>query len=120
MSHPRLPQEIIDYIIDILQNERGTLEKCRLVSRSWVPRAQKHLFAVVRFESPADPTAWMKTFPDPANSLGYLASSLYIACSREFAAVVVGSCGWSQSFSNVVQLEVRVGMGNSVFFNSSS
>ena len=115
MSYPRLPQEITDYIIDILQDEQKTLERCCLISKSWVPRAQQHLFATIRFESPTDLTAWMRTFPDPANSLGYLTRSLYVACVGHVAAVVVGSCDWSRPFSNVVQLEIRSGMRNSIF-----
>ena len=120
MSHPRLPQEISDYILD-LQNEHKALKQCCLVSKSWFPRARKNLFAMVRFESPLDLAAWARTFPDPANSPGYLARSLYVAPVVYFASVIARNPNWFQPFLNVVQLEIRTGMRTrSTFFVSSS
>jgi len=71
------------------------------------------------FESPADPAAWTRTFPDPANSPGRLADSLRVACVGDVAAAVVKSCDWFLSFSNVVRLEVRSGMHGLVLDSSS-
>ena len=120
MSHPRLPQEIFDYILD-LQNEHKALKQCCLVSKSWFPRARKNLFAMVRFESPADPAAWARTFPDPANSPGHLARALHVTSVVDFAIAVARIPDWFQPFSNVVQLEIRSGMrARSTFFVSSS
>ena len=117
MSCPRLPQEISDYIVDLLQNEHEALKQCCLVSKSWVPRARKNLFAMVRFESPADPVAWMRTFPDPDNSPGYLARSLHVACVADFVAAIEENRRWLLPFSNVVQLEIQNGMRTrSIFF----
>ncbi|KAF9644347.1 hypothetical protein BDM02DRAFT_3103092, partial [Thelephora ganbajun] len=47
--HPYLPPETLDYIVDFLHDNRETLEQCCLVSKSWVPRARKHLFADIKF-----------------------------------------------------------------------
>jgi hypothetical protein len=47
-----LPQEIIDIIVDHL--DRGTLLACTLVSKSWVTRAQYHIFACARFSGQHD------------------------------------------------------------------
>ncbi|KAF9642961.1 hypothetical protein BDM02DRAFT_3104213, partial [Thelephora ganbajun] len=46
---PHLPPEILDYIVDFLYNEPETLKQCCLVSKSWVPRTRKHLFADINF-----------------------------------------------------------------------
>src|ERR1700753_246461 len=50
MSGPRLPAELLDHIADLLR-DRETLESCCLVSKSWIPRARKHLFACVAFHT---------------------------------------------------------------------
>ncbi|KAK0448061.1 hypothetical protein EV421DRAFT_110620 [Armillaria borealis] len=42
-----LPQELIDYIIDILTSEIPTLRSCSLVCRSFLPRTREHLFREV-------------------------------------------------------------------------
>ncbi|KAI0076899.1 hypothetical protein K474DRAFT_1597218, partial [Panus rudis PR-1116 ss-1] len=39
-----LPQEIQDYILDFLHEDRGALRAASLVSKSWRPSAQLHLF----------------------------------------------------------------------------
>ena len=109
MSHPRLPQEISDYVVDLLQDEHETLKQCRLISKSWIPRARMHIFRVIRFESPNDPAAWTKTFPDPANSPGSLARCLHVACVGDVAAAILKNCDWFRSFSNVVRLQIRNG-----------
>jgi hypothetical protein len=51
MSNPDLPPEILDYIIDLLHDEPETLKRCCLVSKSWVPRTRKHLFADIGFQT---------------------------------------------------------------------
>ena len=65
MSNPHrsyLPPEILDYIIDLLYDEVETLGECCLVSKSWVPRTRKHLFAEVAFQAAAELELWKKTF----------------------------------------------------------
>ena len=51
MSSPatsaRLPQELIDSVIDELRNDVGSLRACSLVSKPWVYRSRKYLFATV-------------------------------------------------------------------------
>ncbi|KAF9789198.1 hypothetical protein BJ322DRAFT_1000595, partial [Thelephora terrestris] len=46
---PYLPPEILDLVTDNLSDEPSTLKACCLVSKSWVPRTRKHLFASVKF-----------------------------------------------------------------------
>lgn len=72
-----LPPEIFDLIVEYLCDEQETLKTCRLVSKSWVPRARRHIFARVMFDnSPFE--SWMKTFPDPSNSPAHYTRSLLI------------------------------------------
>ena len=46
------PQEILDLIIDHLHDEPATLKTSCLVSKAWVQRARKHLFAHIVLDSP--------------------------------------------------------------------
>ena len=68
MSLPDLPPEILDSIVDLLSDKPETLRQCCLVSKSWIPRTRKHLFAVVVFRAERYLNAWKKTFPNPSNS----------------------------------------------------
>ena len=45
MSHPHLSPELLDLVVDFLPGSRGTLKSCCLVSKPWIPRARKRLFA---------------------------------------------------------------------------
>lgn len=101
--NPCFPHEILDYIIDILHDEPETLKQCCLVSRSWVPRTRKHLFADIKLHSPNNLKSWMKTFPDPVNSPAYHACALEIVC----VVVDSGESDWIQRFSHVERLTVN-------------
>ena len=52
--NPRLPAELLDHTVDLPRDERYALESCYLVSKSWVSRIRKHLFAEVEFLTPRD------------------------------------------------------------------
>ena len=106
MSCPRLPPEVSEYVIDLLHSQPETLGGCCLVSKSWVPRARKHLFRHVRLRSFDDLKAWQKNFPDPANSPAYYTRSLFIGCAQVIPAAVEEEGGWIQAFSNVTCLSV--------------
>lgn len=96
MSNPHLPPEILDYIVDSLHDEPGTLMQCSLVSKSWVPRTRKYLFAEVRFQGEGY-LKWRKTFPDPTNSPAHYTRTLKVGC----ALGVTEESDWIQSFSHV-------------------
>lgn len=106
MLNPQLPPEIADHIVDLLRDEPATLKQCCLVSKSWIPRARKHLFGEIEFEHPADVDAWKEVFPDPANSPGYHTHSLFIDCVEVFTTADAEEGGWIRAFSNVVRLNV--------------
>ena len=99
MSDPYLPPETLDHIIDLLHDEPETLKQCCLVSKSFVPRAQKHLFAKVEFNENRS-GLWKKTFPDPTNSPAYHTHTLVV--SRASGDKESGLIHWG--FSNVERL----------------
>jgi len=106
---PHLPPDILDCAVDLLRGERETLEQCCLVSKSWVPRTRKHLFADIKFQSPDDLKAWKKTFPDPAHSPAYHTRSLLVCDLQAVTAADAEEGGWIRTFHNVVRLEVWSG-----------
>ena len=65
---PYLPPEILDYIIDHLHDEPEALKMC-CPSKSWVPRAQEHLFYEIEFKYLAHVNAWKRAFPTPSPPL---------------------------------------------------
>ncbi|KAF9645262.1 hypothetical protein BDM02DRAFT_604398 [Thelephora ganbajun] len=106
MTDPHLPQEICDYIVDLLRNKQDTLERCCLVSRSWVPRTRKHLFADIGFLYPDYLVRWKRAFPDPSRSPGYHTHTLTIGCPEVVTTADAQEGGWIRAFSNVIQLVV--------------
>ena len=96
-----LPPEILDVVIDQLHDYRITLKACCLVSKSWVPRAQRHLFAHVEFDDQEYLfESWVKTFPDPSNSPAHHTRILSVFYLPE-ASVSMDTGGWIRAFSNV-------------------
>jgi len=106
MSNPRLPREILDYTVDLLHDKQDALKQCCLVSKSWVPRTRKYLFARINFNHPDDLEAWKGTFPDPANSPAYHTRSLFVGCPRSVIAEDAEEGGWIRAFSRVVRFKV--------------
>jgi len=115
MSNPRLPLEILDYIVDLLHDEPETLGQCCLVSKSWVSHTRKHLFVDIDLRYTGDLEAWKETFPDPMNSPAYHARSLSIGSSLFIIAADAeedDDDDWIRAFSRVVRLEVRTHFGS--------
>ena len=106
MSHPDLPSEILNLIVDFLYDEPETLGQCCLVSKSWVSRAQKHLFAVVVFHTPDSIKAWKRTFPEPSKSPAHHTRALTIECPEAITAADGAVGGLIPAFSRLVYLEV--------------
>ena len=65
----KLPQEIIDEILDHLtaDSDLRFLRSCALVSKSWVESCRRHLFYTILFTS-KDMAKWLKAFPVPQQS----------------------------------------------------
>ena len=67
---PRIPQEIIDEILDNLVPDgcfTQWLRSCSLVSKSWVESCRRHLFHTVVLNG-RGMAKWLKTFPIPEQS----------------------------------------------------
>ena len=100
-----LPPEVFDLIVDHLHCEPTTLKACCLVSKSWVPRAQYHLFVDICFGSPISVQLWMKAFPDPSNSPAHHTRTLSILGPWDFTAVQLTVVRpWVHSFRHIVSL----------------
>ena len=76
---PRIPHDIINEILDHLAtgSNFGTLQSCALVSKSWVPSCQRHLFHTITF-TPEDMVRWLKTFPVPGEGPARHVRDLYL------------------------------------------
>ena len=120
MSKPYLPRETLDYIIDLLHDERETLKQCCLVSKSWAPRTRKHLFAHIRLYSASDLESWKKTFPDVTNSPGCHARGLLVGCPWLVEAADAEEGGWIRAFSGAKRLEITVRRGTGDWFLGAS
>ena len=107
MWNPHLPQEIFDHIIDLLHNDSYALKHCCLVSKSWVPRTRKHLFADITFRRSSNIGLWKKTFPDVATFPGHHTQYLSVCCPRFVTASDAEEGGWIRAFSGVTSLRVE-------------
>ena len=101
MPNPYLPQEILDSIVDLLRDNSNALKECCLVSKTWIPRTRKHLFAEITFNTERDLISWKK-FPDPSTSPAHYTDTLHVGCL--YAATPAG--GWIRGFSRVVNLKL--------------
>jgi hypothetical protein len=108
MSVP-LPAEILDYIVSYLHDKQDTLGNCSLVSKSWVPRTRKHLFAVIDFTSPETLELWEEMFPDPSTSPARYAKTLAVGRAHIITDADAEVDGWIRGFSRIVSLEVESG-----------
>ena len=106
MSNPNLPAELLDHIVDHLHDTGDALINCCVVSKSWIARARKHLFAEVWFKTEDVLESWKETFPDPSTSPGRYANSLSIDCLHAVTAADSEAGGWIKGFSDVVHLKL--------------
>ena len=108
MSDPYLPEELLDHVVDLLCDERDTLKSCCLVSKSWIPRSRKHLFAKVEFFGTENLESWKTTFPDPSTSPACYAKSLSFLYPDVITDVDGGKGGLIHAFSRVVRVDMIV------------
>ena len=108
MAIPHLPPELLDYIVDLLQDIPGALKVCCLVSKSWVPRARRHLFSRIALLTAQSLRAWKTTFQDPSTSPAYYTRSLLIQYPRVVTVADAEERGWISTFSRVVHLEMEI------------
>ena len=72
-----------------------------MISKSWIPRTQKHLFANIAFPTEGSSESWKETFPDPSTSPAHYAKTLVVDC-----LLVATSGSWIRGFSRVEHLEL--------------
>jgi len=97
-----LPPEILDHVVNQLYDDSTTLKTCCLVSKSWIRRTRKHLFATVSFDGLSSGVKyWMDAFPDLTNSPAHHTRTLSIRHPPLF-----GSFDTILTFCNVERLEV--------------
>ena len=84
---PRIPQELIDEILDYLATDSDfkSLQSCALVSKSWVPSCRRHLFHTVLF-TPRGMARWLEAFPVPEESPAHLVRELRFALGGRYSA----------------------------------
>ena len=116
MSNPRLPEELLDHIVDLLHDTEDALRNCCLVSKSWIPRTRKHLFAHIKIRYEDNLKSWKETFPDPSTSPAHYAETLSIRCLHAVTAADAEPGGWITGFSRVVHFDVT---GQGLFFVQS-
>jgi len=102
-----LPPEILDLIIGDLHDEPTALKLCCLVSKSWVPRTRRHLFAHVEFgASGSQLKLWNETFPNPPDSPAHHTRTLSVCNIPAVTPADAGMGGWIRTFYNVVHLRL--------------
>jgi len=70
---------------------------------SWVPRAQRHLFADIRFGSGGSSIqSWIAAFPDPSSSPAHYTRRL-----RIFDCDIAAVATWIHPFRHIVELRVK-------------
>jgi len=108
MSSSSFPPEILDLIVDHLHDKPTTLKTCCVVSKSWVPRTRKHLFAHVEFRaSESNIEMWTRAFPDPSNSPAHHTRTLSIHGIPVVTATDAGVESWIRPFHNVEHLRLE-------------
>ena len=98
------PPEIFDLVIEHLREERVTLKVCCVVSKSWVPRARRHLFARVQFTDDSRVESWAKAFPDPSNSPAHHTRDLSIRGLPGLTAATTFAHTWIRAFCQITSL----------------
>ena len=101
-----LPSELLDHIVDLLHDSHIPLRNCCLVSKSWISRTRRHLFAKIDFPTAKRLESWKKTFSDPSTSPACYTNVLSINGPEVVAAAGVEAGSWIGSFSRVVRLEM--------------
>ena len=104
---PFLPPEILDLILDYLHDERTALNACCAVSKSWIPRARRHLFFHIEFSSDSPIESWIKAFPNPSTSPAHHTRVLSLREDQAAVdAVGIFARAWARAFRNVVDLRI--------------
>jgi len=78
----RVPQELVEMMINHLRSDIGALKACCVVNKTWVARSRYHLFYQVEILDDTQLHSWASTFRYPANDVGGFVRRLHIAHPR--------------------------------------
>ena len=113
MSHLSLPPELLDHVVDNLSLTRDSLKTCCLVSKTWIPRTRRHLFANIEFLTPGHLQSWKNIFQNPSTSPARYTKALLVKHPCVVTTGDGGEDGWILAFSRVVRLEVDIAQAGS-------
>ena len=109
---PRIPQDIIDEILDHLVTDPAFksrfLQSCALVSKSWVSPCRRHLFHTILFTS-RDMVRWFETFPVPKESPAHYVRELFFSVG-ELDSVPERFFEYTPWFANVERASLAYGV----------
>ena len=108
IPRPPLPPELLDHVVDFLHDSSDALQSCCLVSKSWIPRTRKHIFANINFQSVEDLQSWKTVFPDPSTSPARYARIMCTGCPRVLTALAAKEGCWVSAFSRIVDLNMNI------------
>lgn len=77
------------------------------ISKWWVPRARRHLFARIQFTDESPVESWVKAFPDPSNSPAHHTHDLLIRGRSNPAAATTFAHPWVRAFCKIVSLTLK-------------
>ena len=113
MPNGHLSEELLDDIVDFLHGSRDALKSCSLVSKSWVPRARKHLFAEIKFSTTESLRSWGSTFSDPSTSPACYSRILLVGRPPlESVAANGEEWRWIQTFTRIQVLDLDTNVIN--------
>ena len=107
---PRVPQEIIDEILNYLaaDSDPRSLQPCALVSKLWIPSCRRSLFHTICFTS-RNVGRWLETFPVPAESPAHYARDLLFSIGGDFGVPeeIFEHTPWFMNVERVIFLRDR-------------
>ena len=98
---------MLDLIVDHLCDDLEALKPCCVVSKSWIPRARRHIFVRIDFHAHVwSIESWMKAFPDPPTSPAHYARSLLFHDSASTITAATNASPWIRAFCCIDTLRV--------------
>ena len=118
---PRIPQEIIDEVIDLCRWDKKTLKACSSISRAWVHRTRKYLFSTLTLTDKTLPL-WCAVAVTPTSTTrsGEQISPPPYASPRLSSHVTSLKLAPTYSSNNFEEVLLRAGTNFSAFVNLKS
>ena len=109
---PKIPQDIIDEILDHLaaDSDYESLRVCALVSKSWIQPCRRHIFRAVVFTSRAV-DRWFELFPVPDESPAHHVRDLRVWINGNRCCVPEKFFEYTPQFTGAERMELVGHMG---------